>query len=69
MTHSTALKYARKMIVDTGICMLDKSTSTPTERPYSPGNRRAQLASARLRLADTIRLGRLDAEAALAARA
>jgi hypothetical protein len=69
MTDAYALAYARTMIVDNGACMLDKSTNTPTERPYSPGNRRAQLASARRRLADTIRLGRIDNEAALAARA
>jgi hypothetical protein len=68
MSDAYALNYARTMIVDNGNSMLDKSTSTPTERPYSPGNRRAQLASARQRLADTIRLGRIDNEAALAAR-
>jgi hypothetical protein len=69
MTGAYALAYARTMITCNGNSMLDKSTPTPTERPYSPGNKRAQLASARRRLADTIRLGRIDNEAALAARA
>jgi len=55
MTRSTALKIARTQIVDAGIAMLDRAGEPmPREWAYSPGNKRAQLASARARRADDI---------------
>jgi hypothetical protein len=63
MTLAAALKIARTQIVDTGIAMLDRAADPmPRERPYSPGDKRAQLASARARRADDIVAGRATAE-------
>lgn len=63
MTRNTALKIARTQIVCTGIVMLDRAGDPmPRERAYSPGDKRAQLASARARRADDIVAGRATAE-------
>jgi hypothetical protein len=68
MTLATALKIARTQIRDTGIAMLDRAADPmPRERPYSPGNKRAQLADARARRAEEI-LAAAAQESAQAAR-
>ncbi len=55
MTISTALKIARTQIVCTGIAMLDRAGDPmPREWAYDPGNKRAQLASARAGRAEAI---------------
>ena len=55
MNKNTALKIARKQIVDNGISMIDRAGGPmPRETPYGPGNKRAQLADARARRADDI---------------
>jgi hypothetical protein len=55
MTLATALKIARTQIVCTGIAMLDRAGDPmPREWAYSPGSKRAQLASARASRADAI---------------
>jgi hypothetical protein len=63
MSRPTALKIARTQIVCNGIAMVDRAGDPmPREWAYDPGNKRAQLASARARRADDIVAGRATAE-------
>ena len=63
MSRSTALTIARTQIVCNGIAMVDRAGDPmPREWPYSPGDKRAQLASARAGRAEAILEGRAPAQ-------